>query len=182
MAKGDDLLDNKYGAQFKKHFEDIDELALSVLKSHLIMESAIDNIIGLIFFHPDIVLDARISFFVKVQLARAYALHEKDMTIWKLVFAIGELRNEIAHSLEGKKRETRLAAVRKLYLAEAPNFAEVHKNYPDHLIVVLASSLCVGFLAEFEKDITTLRKHIDTLAARSVPKDEGGKALKRPKR
>jgi hypothetical protein len=173
MAKKDDPLDSKYGAQFRKHFEEIDELALAVLKSHLIMESAIDNIIGLIFFHPDLVLDARISFFVKVQMVRAYALHESEMTIWKLVLAISELRNEIAHNLEGKKREKRLAAVRNLYLAEA------HKNYPDHLIVILASTLCTGFLGEMEKDLATLRKHVDALGARSVPKGKDGKPLQK---
>jgi hypothetical protein len=179
MAEKDDPRDGKYDAQFRKHFEEIDELALAVLKSHLIMESAIDNIIELIFFHPHLVLDARISFYVKVQMVRAYALHESEMTIWKLVLAISELRNEIAHNLEGTKREKRLAAVRNLYLSEAPHYAEKHKNYPDHLIVILASSLCTGFLGEMEKDLTHLRKHIDALAEHSVPKDKDGKPLKK---
>ena len=44
---------------------------LAVLKSHLIMESAIDNIIGLIFFFSELVLGARLGFFVKVQMVRA---------------------------------------------------------------------------------------------------------------
>lgn len=79
MAKKDDLLASKYGTQFKKHFEEVDELSLNILKSHLIIASAIDNIIRLIFFHPVLVLDARMGFFVKVQLIRAYALHEKDI-------------------------------------------------------------------------------------------------------
>jgi hypothetical protein len=179
MANKDDPLDSKYGVQFRKHFEEIDDLALAILKSHLIVERAIDNIIGLIFFHPDLVLDARISFFVKVQMVRAYALHESEMTIWKLVLAISELRNEIAHNLEGKKREKRLAAVRNPYLAEAPDFAEAHKNYPDPLIIILASSLCTGFLGEMEKDITTLRKCVDALGAHSVPKGKDGKPLKK---
>jgi hypothetical protein len=143
------------------------------------MESAIDNIIGLIFFHPELVLDARLGFFVKVQMVRAFALHEREMTIWRLVLAIGELRNEIAHNLEGRKREKRLTAVRNLYLSEAPDFAEKHKDYPDHLIVILASSICTGFLGEMEKDLTHLRKHIDALAAHSVPKDNDGRPLKK---
>lgn len=37
------------------------------------MESAIDNIIRLIFFWPDIILDARMYFFQKVEIVRAYS-------------------------------------------------------------------------------------------------------------
>ncbi|WNV10966.1 hypothetical protein [Tardiphaga sp. 709] len=179
MPDSDAPLEGKYELQFKKHFEEIDELALTVLKSHLIMESAIDNIIRLVFFHPNLVLDARVSFFMKVQMVRAYALHENEMTIWKLILAISELRNEIAHSLEGAKRETRVASLRKLYLSEAPDLADRHKDYPDHLIVVFASSLCTGFLGEMEQDLTFLRKHIDSIAVRSVPKNKDGTPKKK---
>lgn len=180
MAKKKDAaLEDKYVQQFKKHLEEMDELVQIVLKGHLIMESAIDNIIALIFFHPELILDARINFFLKVQMVRAYALHEKDMSIWKLVLAISELRNEIAHNLDGKKREARLAAVRKLYLSEAPDFAEAHKDYPDHIIVLLACSMCTGFLGVFEEDITALRNHINALAAATVPKNKDGSPMKK---
>jgi len=77
------------------------------------------------------------------------------------------------------EREKRLAAVRNLYLAEAPDFAEAHKNYPDPLIIILARSLCTGFLGEMEKDITTLRKCVDALGAHRVPKGKDGKPLKK---
>jgi hypothetical protein len=93
-----DPMDDKYVQQFKKHLEQIDPFTLVVLKSHLIMESAIDNVIRLIFFHPDIVLDARMNFFQKVEIVRAYALREDEMSIWKLMHAIAELRNEFAGS------------------------------------------------------------------------------------
>src|SRR5262245_41965131 len=76
MAK--DPMDDKYVQQFKKHLEQVDAFTLVVLKSHLIMESAIDNVIRLIFFHPDIILDARMNFFQKVEIVRAYALREDE--------------------------------------------------------------------------------------------------------
>jgi hypothetical protein len=142
------------------------------------MESAIDNIIKLIFFHPD-ELDSRMGFLHKVQIAKAFALNENEMTIWKLILAIGELRNEIAHNLEGTKRAVRLANVRKLYLIEAPDHAEAHKNYPDHLIVVMACSMCTGFLGEYEKDLTCLRKHLNEIAAQTVRKNKDGTPMKK---
>jgi hypothetical protein len=96
MAK--DPMDDKYVQQFKNHLEGVDAFTLVVLKSHLIMESAIENIIRLIFFHPDIILDARMNFFQKVEIVRAYALRKDEMSIWKLMHAIADLRNEVAHS------------------------------------------------------------------------------------
>ena len=41
-------MDDKYVQKFKEHLEQVDAFTLVVLKSHLIMESAIDNIIRLI--------------------------------------------------------------------------------------------------------------------------------------
>jgi hypothetical protein len=98
--KTKDPMDDKYVQKFKEHLEQVDAFTLIVLKSHLIMESAIDNIIRLIFFWPDIILDARMNFFQKVEIVRAYSLREDEMSIWKLMHAIAELRNEVAHNLD----------------------------------------------------------------------------------
>ena len=178
MAK--DPTDDKYVQQFKKHLDEIDEFIQIVLKSHLIMESAIDNVIRLIFFHPDIILDARINFFLKVQIVKAYALHESHMSIWNLMLAIAELRNEIAHNLEGKKRDARMTNVRNTYYSEiSPDMAKAHKDYPDHVIVIMASSLCTGFLGEMESDISHLRREIDAMAAARVPRNPDGTPMKK---
>lgn len=139
MAKNP--LEGKYVQQFKKHLEHVDAFTQVVLKSHLIMESAIDNVIRLIFFYPDIILDARMNFFQKVEIVRAYALREDEMSIWKLMHAIAELRNEVAHNLEPKKREPRMEKVRRVFYAEvSAEIAEAHKDAPDEMIVMLASA------------------------------------------
>lgn len=102
-------------------------VTLVALKSHLIMESAIDNIIRLIFFWPNIILDARINFFQKVEIVRAYSLREDEMSIWRLMHAIAELRNDVAHNLEPKRRQPRMDRVRRLYLSEVPEgIAKAH--------------------------------------------------------
>ena len=66
-TKTEDPMDDKYVQKFKEHLEQVDAFTLVVLKSHLIMQSAIDNIIRLIFFWPDIILDARMNSFQKVR-------------------------------------------------------------------------------------------------------------------
>ncbi|MEY9604818.1 hypothetical protein ABIF74_009510 [Bradyrhizobium japonicum] len=145
------------------------------------MESAIDNIIGLIFFHPDILLDARMNFFQKVEILRAYSLREDEMSIWKLMHAIAELRNEVAHNLEPKKRQPRMDKVRKLFYSEAPEeAAEAHKDDPDEMIVMMASSLCTGFLGAHERDLAERRKTIDRIADANVPRNADGSIKKKP--
>ncbi|WP_271532223.1 hypothetical protein [Bradyrhizobium sp. CCBAU 25338] len=178
-----DPTEDKYVQQFQKHLAEVDPFILVVLKSHLIMESVVDNVIRLIFFHPDILLDARMNFFHKVEILRAYALREDEMSIWQLMHAIAELRNEIAHNLEPKKRESRIAKVRKLYLSEAsPEHAKEHKDAEDGEIVIYASSLCTGFLGEFEKDIGSLRGMIDKIADANVPRNPDGSLKKKSKK
>src|SRR5664279_2048375 len=163
--------ENKYLRQFREHMEEIDEVAQSVLKGHLILEGALDNIIGLIFFHPELVFGSRITFYQKVQMVRAYALQEQDFPMWKLVFAINELRNEIAHRLEGERRKQKLAALRDVYFAEAGEKFAYQKDYADNLIVMLACSHCTGFLGRTEEDIGFLREQINAIAAMAPKKD-----------
>jgi hypothetical protein len=175
-------MDDKYVQEFKKHLEKVDAFILVVLKSHLIMESAIDNIIRLIFFHPGILLDARMNFFHKVEIVRAYSVREDEMSIWQLMHAIAELRNEVAHNLEPKKRQPRMDRVRKLYYSEVTTeIAELHKDAPDEAIVMMAASLCTGFLGEHERDIAGLRRSIDRMADR-LPRNPDGSIKKKPKK
>lgn len=145
----------KYHQEFLKHFGEVDELALIVLKSHLIIEAALDNLMALIFFHPHHVHDGRFSFVHKVQMARAYCLRKNQNAIWGQILAINALRNEVAHSLEGDNRAQRLQKVRGTYLAGADaNLKKAHQEASDNEIVLFACAECVGFLAEFEKDVS----------------------------
>jgi hypothetical protein len=179
--KTKDPMDDKYVQKFKEHLEQVDAFTLVVLKSHLIMESAIDNIIRLIFFWPDIILDARMNFFQKIEILRAYSLREDEMSIWKLMHAIAELRNEVAHNLEPKKRQPRMDKLRRLYFSEVPeDVAKAHKDEPDEMIVMVASSLCTGFLGSHERDLAGLRKMIDEIADATVPRNPDGTIKKKP--
>jgi hypothetical protein len=182
-AMATDPMDDKYVQKFKNHLEQVDAFTLIAIKSHLILESAIDNIIRLIFFHPDIILDARVNFFQKVEIVRAYSLREDEMSIWKLMHAIAELRNEVAHNLEPKRREPRMNKVRTLFYSEvSAEIAKAHRNAPDEMIVMLAAGLCTGFLGSHERDLTGLRKQIDGIADASLPRNPDGSIKKKPKK
>jgi hypothetical protein len=51
----------KYAKLFDKHMSKVDELTLAVLKGHLIIEGALDDILATIFFYPGHVDAARLG-------------------------------------------------------------------------------------------------------------------------
>lgn len=157
------------GKYFHTLYENVfggDELATMIFKGQLVVESALDNIISLIFFHPEHVLNSNMGFDRKLKLARAYALRKDKISTWNVMTAINAVRNEVAHNLTGDKRHKKMDQLRRLYLADvAPERAAVDKDSPDELIVLKACALCIGFLEALENDTKRLREHIDALDA-----------------
>jgi hypothetical protein len=162
MAEDSAHLD-KYRAEYEKHLGEVDEVALHVLKGHLIIESVLDNLLAQIFFYPKYI---RLGFAQKAQIARAYALRKNEFPMWNLLTAINEMRNAVAHSLSGERRARKMEQLRRLYFAEmGEEFAAARQGYPDHVVVVMACTLCTGFVGTLEDDTKGLRRHIDTLDA-----------------
>jgi hypothetical protein len=152
----------KYNDQFAEQMGSVDELALVLLKGHLIIEGALDNILSLIFFHPEYLDDSRLRFASKVHIARAYCYREPKSTMWTMVLAINSLRNEIAHKLKSAKRDKKMAELRRSYISEASEaMAGKFKDAPDPIIANFACALVVGFLSEYERDLSTQRKITD---------------------
>jgi hypothetical protein len=162
MAKAPPHLD-KYTKLFEKHLETLDRLQVIVLNGHLIVESAIDNIIALMLFHPEHIQKARLEFSQKVQLARGYALRKNKDGIWALILTIGEVRNEVAHNLTEARQNEKMAQLRRLYFREAPELEKSHKEASDEEIAYYACELCAGFLGTLEEDSRSLRRMIDGL-------------------
>ncbi|MEP0202976.1 hypothetical protein [Bauldia litoralis] len=169
---------DKYAALFHEKMGQTDPLLQAVVIGHLIIETALDNILAVIFFHPEqIFKEARLSFSQKVHVVRAYGLRKDDNSIWDLILAVNSVRNEIAHNLAGEKRNARLKQLRSLFMAEASGEMQAAlekdwkrlKDVPDTAIVVWACSLSTGFLGEFEADVSSLRNMIDGLDERMNP-------------
>jgi hypothetical protein len=152
----------KYLKAFEAQFAEIDESALIVLKCHLILEGVLDNIIATIFFHPEHLREARLSFSQKVRIARSYCLHKDTLPIWTQISALNALRNEVAHKLEDEKRARKMDALRQAYLADCnPEWREEHSKASDPEIIIYACGDAVGFLSEFEYDLGGLRRMLD---------------------
>lgn len=170
MTKANHL--DKYVTLFREKMGQSDPLLQAVLTGHLIIETALDNILAVVLFHPEHVFqDARLSFSQKVHVVRAWGLRKNDNAIWELILAVNTLRNEIAHNLTGGKRHARLQRLRSLFMTEASGEMQAMlerewgslKDVPDPAVAAWACSLCTGFLGEFEADVSSLRDMIDAL-------------------
>src|ERR1700694_1634976 len=95
----------KYFDAFGDYVHKVDPLALVILKGHLIVESALDNILSVLFFYPEHLREARLGFVQKVHIVRAFALRKNKAPIWPIILAVNELRNEITHNLAGERRK-----------------------------------------------------------------------------
>ncbi len=171
---------DKYLKLFRQQMSEVDRLQQVILKGHLIIESALDNIITIIFHHPEYIFKGRFGFIHKVNIARAYGLRKNENSMWNLILSVNETRNEIAHNLAGEKRTNKMAQLRRMYLAEATDefraaVAENGKSLDeaeDETIAMFACSLCTGFLGAFEYDIGALRAMIDGIDATMNPDRE----------
>ena len=150
--------------RFQKHMEKIDDLALVVLKGHLILEEQIDRIVEKFVFHPEFLEKAELRLFQKVMLARSMSLDEHDNSMWDLLLTINSLRNELAHSLESDKRTRKCEKLRSQYFnirARAASDDEVHS--PDHLIAMFAISMVLGFLTSFEDEVIRFKQWVNVI-------------------
>ena len=170
----------KYDKIFQKQMSEDDPLQQVLLKGHLIIEAALDNILTIIFFHPEHVLKGSFTFFQKVQLVRAYAIRKDNNSIWRLILSVNAVRNEVAHNLAGERRDKKLKQLRRLFISEMTEEmrASFEKDWgkpetlPDVGVVSMSCGMCTGFLGAFESDIASLRQYVDRLDSALNPDEE----------
>jgi hypothetical protein len=152
---------HKYGELFEKSLKTVDRLQATVLNGHLIVESALDNIIALMLFHPEHIQKARLEFGQKVQVVRGYALRKNEDGIWARILTIGEVRNEVAHNLTEARQTRKVEQLRRLYFREVPELEKSQGKAADEELAYYACALCAGFLGTMEEDSKALRQMID---------------------
>ncbi len=140
----------------------IDELRLAVLEGHLIMEEQLDAFIEACVFHPDQLNHVNMNFHTKGHLAVSLGLKRDKDEMWAVVWAINQLRNEMAHNLDSKKIDEKMKFLRKTYIdALEPKPAAHAKTQSDKEIVEWACGVCAGFLGQLISEANTRRGIID---------------------
>jgi hypothetical protein len=152
----------------------IDEIGQIVLNGQIQIESHIDDILAVIFFHPEHILTGlRIDFERKVRIVRAYSLRTHNWPPWDLILAFSQLRNAIAHTSDGEKRQERMGAVRSAFFkTRLPGRLTEFDGANDRAIALVACASCSGFLQVLEDEMRRLRRHIDDLDAELNPEAE----------
>ncbi len=150
---------------FEKHLHEMDAVMNVLLKGHLIIEHALDNIIDMFFFHAEHIQNRNLTFSNKLAIVRALALDKNRDDTWTMIEQINSLRNAVAHKLVIDARKKKIGALKELYFKQVEkSFAEKHSDSDDKIIVAHSCGFCVGYLAEFESDLGDLRKMIDSLS------------------
>ena len=151
--------------RFQNHMRYVDEVAMVVLKGHLLIEEALTRIIEKFIFHPEHLEEAKLSFYQKVHLSRSLCLRKNQFKIWELMLRINSLRNELSHALESDERNRKFERVKTMYLEEMPSSekSENPKEQPDHIVASYACALCAGFLSSFESDASTFKEIVGNI-------------------
>jgi hypothetical protein len=164
---------DEFVLRYRKELSPPDDIAQLVLNGHLQIEAQLDEVLKAIFFHPDQMLDARLSFAQKMQVARAHAMRHVDDLQWDIIHTFNRLRNEIAHGGENKKRSARIEELRKLLLAGGKDeFREQVRRSNQAHVVVRGALVSTGYLLHYKDGLISLRRHIDELDARLNPEKE----------
>ena len=165
----------KLQQKFTEHFATVDATAQVVLKGHLLIEDALDAILGKFVFHSEHLESANLRFAQKVDLARSMSLDEHNNEMWELVKAINALRNELSHSLKSEKRQQKTRRVIDLYLKLLDNeeVASYHKGESEEIILMWATSFFLGFLSSFEQEVDRFKGLVGALDRVANPHRHG---------
>jgi hypothetical protein len=145
---------------FRWQLSEVDELTVLILNGHLEVEKYLEEVVDLIFFRPEQLQGLRLSFYAKVQIARA-CCPNPDSVDWEIIKCLGELRNSIAHRKTGEMRGARLKKLRQTMLGwGGDDFRKEIRVADDKEVVVQASALCSAFLIYLEESTRKVREVI----------------------
>jgi hypothetical protein len=110
--------------QIKQHLAKTDDPILIILRSHLLIEERLHDILAQISQAPEELRTARLSFYQLLFLCRAI-IGLQDAPVWSFIARLNEVRNRIAHHLDPGDLDKLLGSVvTKL----VPDYAEQLKT------------------------------------------------------
>ena len=160
---GNENVKDRNLTRFTEQMQHVDELAVTVLKGHLVLEEQLDRIVSKFLFHPKHLDAANLRFHQKAKVAQCMSLDEHDNSVWELLLAINSLRNHLAHSLEPEKRQQRFDRVKTMFDSEHDSSGIETAQMRDHEIVAFAVAMVLGFLSSFEEEVERYRDWVATL-------------------
>lgn len=119
--KTDDAADKEERLErFFERYEAEHPYALCLLKSHLLMEEALEEIIISVCRDPGSVRDAKLSFFQKLMFAKA--IDGSSSGIWVCLERLNSARNELAHGRKISHLEKKIDSFLSTVTQHRPKF------------------------------------------------------------
>jgi len=160
----DKLEKDEFIEAYRQQLGEIDEVAKLILNGHLEVEAELDEVLKAIFLHPKHLLENRLTFVQKAQIARAYAIRQNEWPHWRLIKALNAVRNEAAHGKRTERRTKKIAEL-QTFILQAVNLKvqERLKVAGEEEIVVTAAAIVSGYLTHLRDSILSMRHHFELL-------------------
>jgi hypothetical protein len=139
-----------------------DDVALIVLKGHLVIEERVTAAIEKFVWNGDYIDDVGLRFAQKVALARAISMDHSANSMWTLIEKLNTLRNKLAHSLDGEQRARAMQGLREAFKREVtdPNREELAD---DKHLVLSVITMCLGWVHRFEQEVERFKEFVNDM-------------------
>ena len=115
--KIDDPRLEKARKEMAERVEKYNALLLSVIKTHLVVEQAMDGLLAAALFHPEYIRETQFNFAHKMKICQAMALTDNEDKLWRVLGAFNSLRNKLAHTTQIDEIRSNMDQLRKVYLS-----------------------------------------------------------------
>ncbi|MBU2881995.1 hypothetical protein KO525_05285 [Psychrosphaera sp. B3R10] len=93
-----------------KVLEDINDIELSLLKCHLLIEQELDRVALIGAEKPKYISESRLTFSNKIALVRAFHDSKCESWVWGALNKLNKVRNLMAHNLSSTEIEIEITA------------------------------------------------------------------------
>jgi hypothetical protein len=133
--------------EFRKQLQHVDEFVALVLNGHLEIEGHLDDNVK---YFLDDRQPAQLGFFPKVDLLRRDRSNPDDEAEWRMMLALNDLRNRIAHRRKEQDTFDVTPVKAALLQHQSSKVRDEAAQLDAKELIVFASALCCGFLAWLE--------------------------------
>lgn len=145
---------DQFISKFRENLRHVNESVAIALNAHLEIESNLDDYLGAIFAHPRYLEEARLSFFHKLAIARAYTPVTHDRPEWVMMTLINAIRNKIAHRTKDKAPQIDVGRLRIVLDESFERLRSELEGADPREIIIYAAAISSGFLALLEEEVS----------------------------
>ncbi|MET4176100.1 hypothetical protein ABIB99_007219 [Bradyrhizobium sp. LA6.1] len=149
--------DNFIG-KFRENLRHVDVSVAIALNAHLEIEGNLDDYLRSIFAHPKYLEGARLSFFDKLSIARAYTPATHDRPEWEMMTLINTIRNKIAHRSRDKALQIDVSRLRTVMSKSFDRLQAELKGVDPKEVITYAAAICCGFLILMEEEVSQTQR------------------------